>query len=102
MRLFDEDIIKFVERWRHHGHSHNAAVRMADELETLIKSKSLQEPKAPEPLVEALEEIVNPLKYMQDDLKEGEVLNGIMAIQLSDSAAYLKEIARKALSNYKK
>lgn len=45
----------------------------------------------------ALEEIVDPIKFMRERLEEGYRLNGSMAIQMADSANYLKEIARKAL-----
>lgn len=51
-------------------------------------------------LLEALEEIMNPIKFMRDRLEEGEVLNGIFANQLSNDANYLKDIARKGHSSY--
>jgi uncharacterized protein YicC (UPF0701 family) len=48
---------------------------------------------------EALEEIVNPIKFMRDRLKEGEQLNGMFAVQLSNDASHLKEIAQIALND---
>lgn len=50
-------------------------------------------------LREALEEIVNPFKYMQIRAKkEGVLINGMMAIQLEKDSAYLKSIASAALN----
>lgn len=46
----------------------------------------------------ALEEIVNPIKFMRERLKPDEVLNGLMAVRLSESASYLQEIAKRALA----
>ncbi len=46
---------------------------------------------------EALKEIINPVKYMQNRLQKGEQLNGPMAIKLANSGSYLREIAEKAL-----
>ena len=46
----------------------------------------------------ALDEIANPIKYMNLRLKEGERLNGLFANSMSDSANYLKEIATEVLS----
>lgn len=51
-------------------------------------------------LVEALEEIVNPIKYMKQRLKEGEQINGIYAVELSKDHNHLKSIAQQALKNY--
>jgi len=45
-----------------------------------------------------LDEIANPIKYMRMRLEEGQQLNGMFANSMSDSANYLKEIAREALS----
>lgn len=51
-------------------------------------------------LREALDEIVNPIKYMQQTAqKEGLNLNGEMAITLSKEPSYLKRIAEKALNS---
>lgn len=51
--------------------------------------------------IEALEEINNPIKAMQDRLQEGERLDGLYAYQMADSANYLKTIARGALNQIK-
>lgn len=53
-------------------------------------------------LVEALEEIINPVRFMQERLEEGEQLNGMAAIQLAKDPEYLKDIAKAALTNYHK
>jgi hypothetical protein len=45
----------------------------------------------------ALEEIVNPIKFMQDRLQEGERLNGHYAVMLSKDVSYLQRIAETAL-----
>lgn len=45
----------------------------------------------------ALEEIVNPIKFMRARLKPDEQLNGMMATRLAESAYYLQEIAARAL-----
>lgn len=51
-----------------------------------------------EELRKALDEIVNPLKYIQMRAEqEGMQVNGYMASELSRSASYLKEIAERAL-----
>jgi hypothetical protein len=52
-----------------------------------------------ERLKAALEQISNPIKFMQNNLKEGEKLDGFYAIQLSQSASYLKDIAKEALES---
>lgn len=47
----------------------------------------------------ALKNIQHPLKYLQEQANaEGSRLNGIYPVQLSESAAFLKGIAAKALS----
>lgn len=51
-----------------------------------------------EKLKVALDKIANPIKFMQDNLKEGESLNGLMALQLANSPIWLKQIAEDALS----
>lgn len=52
-----------------------------------------------ERLRSALDEIAYPIKYMQMRAREsGAELNGIMAVQLSESSSHLKGIALKALS----
>ena len=45
----------------------------------------------------ALYKIAYPIKYLQSNLKEGEQLNGVMALELADNSSWLKEIARAAL-----
>jgi hypothetical protein len=48
---------------------------------------------------EALDEIVYPIKHMQDKAeKEGMRLDGGIAIALGENASYLKNIAIKALT----
>lgn len=54
-------------------------------------------------LIDALEKIANPIKYIRQEAeKEGGALNGVMAIQISNDANYLKGIAQAALTNYQK
>ena len=48
---------------------------------------------------EALIKIANPLKWMQDHLKEGETINGMMAIRLCGDANYLSNIAKEVLES---
>ena len=50
-------------------------------------------------LVEALEEIIHPVRFMKERLEEGERLNGMVAVQLAKDAEYLRDIARKALTS---
>jgi hypothetical protein len=53
-------------------------------------------------LVEALKGIANPIRHFQETVeREGMQLNGQMAVQLSNSADYLKEIAEKAIEQNK-
>lgn len=47
----------------------------------------------------ALSEIVSPISYMQNRLKEGEQLNGIYAVKLADDANYLRGIAANAIDD---
>ena len=48
--------------------------------------------------ISALEKIVNPIKYLQDEAeKDGARLNGYMAIEVTKDVNFYKEIARKAL-----
>lgn len=51
-------------------------------------------------LVEALEEISDPIRFMEERLEEGERLNGMAAVQLAKDASYLRGIALKALATY--
>jgi hypothetical protein len=48
-------------------------------------------------LEDALSKIAYPIKYLQSNLKKGEQLNGVMALELADDPCWLKEIARAAL-----
>jgi predicted nuclease with TOPRIM domain len=53
-------------------------------------------------LREALDEIMHPVKYMQRRAEaQGHTINGHMAIQLSDSVSYMREIAQKVMSKYR-
>lgn len=52
-------------------------------------------------LVEALEEIIYPIRYMQKRLEEGMQLNGLAAVQLAEDAEYLRDIAKRALATYR-
>jgi len=63
-----------------------------------------QAPAAPDVagLVEALEEIVNPVRFMQERLEEGERLNGMAAVQLAENASYLRGIAIAVLAAHQK
>lgn len=47
--------------------------------------------------LQALKDIVDPIGSFQRGLKNGEAINGLMAIKLSEDHNYLKEIAQKAL-----
>lgn len=53
-------------------------------------------------LVEALEEISDPIRFMEERLEEGERLNGMAAVQLAGDASYLRGIARSVLAAYQK
>lgn len=53
-------------------------------------------------LVEALEGIINPIQFIQERLREGERLDGMVAVQLANDAEYLKGIAKAALATYRK
>lgn len=53
-------------------------------------------------LVEALEEIIHPVRFMQERLEEGERLNGMAAVQLAEDASYLRGIAIAALAAHRK
>jgi hypothetical protein len=46
----------------------------------------------------ALQEISEPLKFMQERAKaEGGTVNGLYAVQLCEDASYLRSIAKEAL-----
>jgi len=49
-------------------------------------------------LREALERIANPIKWMQDNLQEGETINGVYANLLANDGNYLSGIASQALN----
>lgn len=53
-------------------------------------------------LVEALEEISDPIRFMQERLEEGERLNGRAAVQLAEDASYLRGIAIATLAAHHK
>lgn len=53
-------------------------------------------------LLDALEEIISPIPYMEKRLEEGERLNGTVAVQLAEDAEYLRDIAYKAVTTYRK
>jgi len=48
-------------------------------------------------LEEGLSKIAYPIKWMQNNLQEGEKLNGHYAIELADNARYLSDIAKSLL-----
>jgi hypothetical protein len=52
--------------------------------------------------LKALKEINDPIAAMRNNLKEGEILNGIMAVALSKDPEYLRNIAFGALSEINK
>lgn len=53
-------------------------------------------------LMEALEEIIAPIPFMEKRLKDDERLNGLVAVQLAQDAEYLRDIAYKAITTYRK
>lgn len=50
-----------------------------------------------ERMKEALEKIAYPIEHLQKNLKEGEKLDGVHAVALSNDVEYLKFTAKKAL-----
>ena len=52
-------------------------------------------------LAAALDQIIDPIKFMSLRLSKGEKLNGPAAIALSESPSYLREVARAALAKLK-
>ena len=50
-------------------------------------------------LKEALDRIADPIAYMERNLKEGERLDGMMAIHIANNPEYLKKIAEAAIKN---
>lgn len=71
------------------------------ELESYRTQSTEVKTQGAEELLEALQKIQNPVAYLQNSLKEGERLDGVMAVALSNDANWLKEIARKAIDSYK-
>jgi hypothetical protein len=69
-----------------------------DEVKTVAPQKPTPEVAK---LVEALEEIIHPVRFMQERLEEGEQLNGMVAVQLAEDAEYLRDIAIAALTTYR-
>lgn len=61
--------------------------------------KELQEER--DEAIAALDEIVSPILYMTQRLKEGEQLNGPMALALAKDPSYLRQIAERALKKFK-
>ena len=53
-------------------------------------------------LKEALDRIADPIAYMERNLKEGERLDGMMAIHIANNPEYLKKIAEAAIKNTEK
>lgn len=74
----------------HYGYSISAANYVPQLVEAQERINKLET---------ALKNIQHPLKYLQEQANaEGSRLNGIYPVQLSESAAFLKGIAAKALS----
>lgn len=48
--------------------------------------------------IKALQDISDPIAALERNLKKGERLNGMAAVQLSNDPYYLRKIAEKALS----
>jgi hypothetical protein len=54
-------------------------------------------------LIDALDEINNPIKYMQIRAEQqGASLNGVMAVSIANDPNHLKSIAERALKTYDK
>ncbi len=64
----------------------------------LSETKESQVSKENEIMLKALKNIANPLKRFQDNLKEGERLDGRAVIAIIDSPNYLRSIAKDCLS----
>ena len=65
----------------------------------LLPSELLQQR---DELKEALDRIADPIAYMERNLKEGERLDGMMAIHIANNPEYLKKIAEAAIKNTEK
>ncbi len=63
----------------------------------LVKTNELLEEENRK-LREALKEIITPIPYMQQRLKEGESLNGGIAVMLANDPTHLRNIAQKVLN----
>lgn len=63
--------------------------------DTLIAATELK--KLYEFAVQALKDIIAPISMMERNLKDGEKLDGMMAVNLQNNAQYLREIATDAL-----
>ena len=58
---------------------------------------------AEEIAIQALHNIKNPIDYLRKEAeKEGNVLNGIAAMSIANSAVFLSDIAEKALNEINK
>ena len=62
----------------------------------LLPSELLQQR---DELKEALDRIADPIAYMERNLKEGERLDGMMAMHIANNPEYLKKIAEAAIKN---
>ena len=47
--------------------------------------------------IQALNDIIDPVNKLRRNLKEGELLNGLFAIQIMKDPSYLRSIASNAL-----
>ena len=81
----------------------DAAPHLAPGAKLYVGLQRAQQP-APDvsALVEALEEISDPIRFMEERLEEGERLNGMAAVQLAGDASYLRGIARAVLAAHRK
>jgi hypothetical protein len=86
-----------------YGHTYNVqfdSVEVIRFAESYAKTRNETPPVSEERAVaiSALKKIADPIQYLQEEAKkEGAVLNGYMAGQLTKDANYYQEIARKAL-----
>ncbi len=71
------------------------------ELSERYRAASVKQAEEIERLREALEHIVNPIHFVNKNLKKGERLDGQYAIRLSENHSYLKQIAQDALKGKK-
>lgn len=73
---------------------------MCEECDAALPAKDVSPAPDVSGLVEALEEIVNPVKFMRLRLKQDERLDGFYANVLSADPRYLKQIAARALQSH--